>query len=319
MAESVVDSEVRLESLAASALSAEMLAESLQIAEETEEAVGNSTVLDQNLVLEARLKARDVNTASAQEQFRIASHGGVFAHQNIEDKAGRLLGSLSSESRVAIIVMVGSFCPVTLGHVACFVEARRLLLGLEGSCRPNGLEQFDACIGIFRMNSDGHVRTKMQGKGDPFLNYTERGHLIRLATGEHDWVGLSQEQRTHDFQKRWPGLRFTRFTLNGADDVAKYRKWGQASRTNRLITMGRPGDTEKVMSGVRKSGAKVDEKFFIMGPELPDISSSKLRHLLCSGETDVAKFGDLVHPSVAAWCIDKWKREAWTSRTRSRR
>lgn len=236
-----------------------------------------------------------------------------YSTLQIEDKASIVLDSLPAGSRVAFVTMVGSLCPVTLGHVASFIEARKILLGFDGVPRPARLEHFDACIGFLRLNSDGHVRMKMQQKGDHFLKATERGHLIKLATRTYNWLGLSSQSRSQEEMIRlWPQLRFVKFSLNGADDVAKYRKWSQASRAHRLITMGRPGDTEKVLAGMRKSNVDQDDGFFIMGPELPNISSTRLRRLLRRGQTSAEELGDLVDAAVGEWCIQKWRKEGWS-------
>ena len=47
-----------------------------------------------------------------------------------------------------------------------------------------------------------------------------------------------------------------------------------------MITMGRPGATEAVEGAARRAGVDLDAGRFIMGPELPDISSSEAREAL---------------------------------------
>ena len=47
-----------------------------------------------------------------------------------------------------------------------------------------------------------------------------------------------------------------------------------------MITMGRPGATEAVERAARRAGVDLDAGRFIMGPELPDISSSEAREAL---------------------------------------
>ena len=58
-----------------------------------------------------------------------------------------------------------------------------------------------------------------------------------------------------------------------------------------------------------EAGIDLDEGTFIMGPELPDISSSAARAALCRG--DDAAAAALLHPAVLAWCQrhGPWKRE----------
>ena len=48
------------------------------------------------------------------------------------NKLDGVLANVEPGSRVGVVTMLGSLCPVTLGHVQAFVEARRLLLGEAG-------------------------------------------------------------------------------------------------------------------------------------------------------------------------------------------
>merc|ERR1712129_106669 len=74
-----------------------------------------------------------------------------------------------------------------------------------------------------------------------------------------------------------------------------------SSADRRSIAMGRPGDTEKLLSAVAKARINADEGFFIVGPELCDISSSVVRKALAEGNTDT--LGSYLHPGVAQWCL----------------
>ena len=44
------------------------------------------------------------------------------------NKLDGILANVEPGSRVGVVTMLGSLCPITLGHVQAFVEARRLLL-----------------------------------------------------------------------------------------------------------------------------------------------------------------------------------------------
>merc|ERR1712050_257152 len=48
--------------------------------------------------------------------------------------------------------------------------------------------------------------------------------------------------------------------------------------------------------------AKVDRRNCILGPELPDISSTAVREAL--GRLDMEALESMLHPSVAQWCLD---------------
>jgi len=111
-----------------------------------------------------------------------------------------------------------------------------------------------------------------------------------------DYEGASLEVLT----ERWPELKFVHFY--GADDVDKYRKYTWASCSRRFITMGRPGFTEAVREGM--AHAKVDSHagFFVVGPELPDVSSTAARKALIA--RDAAALEGVLHPKATQWCLE---------------
>ena len=86
--------------------------------------------------------------------------------------------------------------------------------------------------------------------------------------------------------------------MNGADDVVRYDKFADVGPQYRMIVLGRPGYTEKALAGARRAG--VDPRHLVMGPELPDISSSAAREALARG--DRARAAALLHPAVLEWC-----------------
>merc|ERR1711908_152569 len=87
--------------------------------------------------------------------------------------------------------------------------------------------------------------------------------------------------------------------MNGADDVEKYGKWRNAGPRNRMITMGRPGFTESVKRGAQS--VRVAAEDFILGPELPDISSTAARDACAHADIDTAL--QLLHPAVADFLL----------------
>ena len=82
-------------------------------------------------------------------------------------------------------------------------------------------------------------------------------------------------------EKQFADLEFEIWNLSGADDVAKYQKWQGACAQRRYITMGRPGYTDQVLAGVKAS--HTPSKYFVVGPELPDISSTLAREAIARG------------------------------------
>lgn len=208
------------------------------------------------------------------------------------------LANLSPRSEVAVITMLGSLCPVTLGHVQAFVEARKMLVDADGPFA------FAEAIGFIGLNGDSHVALKLKAKGQSSLCMADRAKLISLATMELQWLSYSPARfhgTVEQLHKRWPHLTFVQYSLNGADDVLRYRKWRSAGPANRFITMGRPGDTERLAEEVQREQQRPDPQYFVLGPELPDISSTAARTALNGLDMDV--LARLLHPSVTQWCI----------------
>ncbi len=218
------------------------------------------------------------------------------------------LDALPDRASVAVVTLLGTLCPITRGHMQAFVEARRLLLG-DGCdstpCavkRPSQLERFDEVVGLVSLNGQDYVKRKLEKKGQPTLSLAQRQHLVDLAIAGIPWMACEPREGASLAQlaKRWPGLSFVHFCMNGADDVLRHCKWRWSGPECRLLTMGRPGDTQRVIEGARRAGVDLDGGSFVMGPELPDISSSEARRALVDG--DAATVGRMLHPDVAAWC-----------------
>ena len=216
------------------------------------------------------------------------------------DKFSLLLDELKEGSHVAVITMTGSCCPVTTAHRMAFECSRQLLVG-EGRA---SLEHFAEVLGLLSLNGDHHVAGKLRMKGLPFVSYVERAQLVTMATSEVPWLDFNPTREhiaVNWLQQKWPKLKFIKYALNGADDVIKYQKWRSCSEEHRFITMGRPGYTEKVIEGARRHGVRMNTGHFIVGPELPDISSTAVREAL--QKEDAQALESLLHPNVAAWLV----------------
>ena len=220
------------------------------------------------------------------------------------------LAELPAGSSVAVVTLLGSLCPVTLAHIRTFEEARKIFLDAASPHRPPGLESFAAVLGFISVNSDGYVSRKMAKTGVPALDAETRLALIRLAVAEMPWMGTEprEGQSLRKLNERWPKLNFVHFKMNGADDVAKHRKYAWADSLNRFLTMGRPGETEKVLAGMRRDGYEANA-YHILGPELPDISSTEARRAIVAG--DAAACARMLHPRVAEWCLSEsaWRKK----------
>ena len=142
-------------------------------------------------------------------------------------KLDGILANVEPDSRVAVVTMLGSLCPVTLGHVQAFVDARRLLLGEAGVARPARLEPFSAVVGLISLNSDRYVGSKLDEKGLASLSYEQRLGLVQMAVQEHPWLGWEgyEGEMLAELQRSHPHLVFEHFYMNGADDVLRYAKY----------------------------------------------------------------------------------------------
>ena len=215
------------------------------------------------------------------------------------------LAALPPHATVAVVTMRGSLCPITLGHVRCFEEARKLFLGLGGAL-PTGVAPFAYVAGFVSLNPDHHLRAKFASKREKPLGLSDRQTLVRVATAELAWLELSACSRTAGdiarLRQQFPHVSIEHFEMNGADDVVKYSKWTWAGPGKKMITMGRPGSTPAVVQGMASVGIPAGGSAdFVLGPELPDISSTKLR--AASKRGDRAELLTLCHPKVADWCL----------------
>ena len=216
------------------------------------------------------------------------------------------LSMLAEGTDVAVVTLLGSLCPVTRGHISAFLEARKLLIGEEDVPvrRPARLQRFAEVVGLISLNSSSYVNRKLTSKGSNSISRSERQMLVRLAVAELPWMSTEDTEGCSlgALRSAWPHLRFTHFCMNGADDVRRHRKWTLAGPERRMLTMGRPGDTESVLQSARNAGVDLEDGTFIMGPELPDVSSSDARTALSRG--DVASASAMLHPDVLAWCVE---------------
>jgi len=220
---------------------------------------------------------------------------------------------------VAVVTMAGSCCPVTNAHCLAFIRARELLLCEDGRKRV-AKEHFAEVLGLLSLNGDKHVGEKLWMQGEPAISYQDRSKLVDLATADKPWLGfnrLRDHEAVEHLQKTWPKLLFIRYEMNGADDVCKYQKWKHCGENRRCIVMGRPGFTEQVKHGAESHGTPLDKGYFIMGPDLPDISSTAVRKALQWEHGQPSKPEDLthlLHPKVAEWLLNS---KIYAKQTRS--
>ena len=69
--------------------------------------------------------------------------------------------------------------------------------------------------------------------------------------------------------------------------------------------MGRPGWTENALKGLADAEVDTEAGFYIVGPELPDISSTAVQDVLAT-RRDPKMLTSLLHPKVLEVCETKW-------------
>eukprot|EP00929_Paragymnodinium_shiwhaense_P062825 TRINITY_DN31382_c0_g1_i1.p1 TRINITY_DN31382_c0_g1~~TRINITY_DN31382_c0_g1_i1.p1 ORF type:complete len:923 (-),score=153.83 TRINITY_DN31382_c0_g1_i1:448-3216(-) len=214
-----------------------------------------------------------------------------------------LLASVPDGAKVAVVTLWGSLCPMTLGHLQCFVEARRLLLASpQEPGRPLRLEVFQECLGFVCLNDDAFVMHKLKATGKRPLSFDDRAWLASLTVQGLDWLQVDFDAESlRRLKADWPSLEFIEFMLNGADDAVKMQTWLYAGPRNRAITIGRPGYTCAVVDGMREQGIDGASGHFVLGPELEDISSSAVR--AASERGDRRTLLSMLQPSVADWML----------------
>lgn len=234
--------------------------------------------------------------------------GGPDSTVDVLENMSLALDSLQAQRQgaaVAVVTMLGSFCPVTLAHVQCFVLAKQVLLGQAATSSLADVECFQVVLGFFSLNSDERVMKKLQGEAS--LGHAGRKRCINLAVNSLDWLGWEAYEgcSLSKLRARWPMLHFVQFSMNGADDVLRYQKWRHTNVHNRVIAVGRPGFTEKLLSALKDAGFDGGNKQqIILLPEVGDVSSTQARKALASHDTQV--LASLLDRNVAAWCLEHW-------------
>ena len=177
------------------------------------------------------------------------------------------LQSLAAGSQVAVITFIGTFCPVTLGHMQCVQVARDVLIGATKPIGARLTQHFDACVAIMCCNPDNYVTKKMTRQKQRSMSIRHRQNLLLLAASNiSEWLTVV-DYLPHQFEKAltsdvWqklcaahPSLKFVHVSLGGADDIFTRKKWYQpVCSENRMITMVRLGEGWAGLSVVSRSG-----------------------------------------------------------------
>ena len=211
---------------------------------------------------------------------------------------------LQGRRRVAVLDYLESFCPITLGHVQCVVEAQKILTGDSPPLGDVKFEPFAASISLIWVNGDSFVRRSLLPRP------CRDRHMLQCAVRwpRSSWVhcvNVNLGQWLQGLQRKFEDLQLSVWCLNGADDVVKYQKWPYACADSRYITMGRPGHTQLVLDGIRTSKTWRIRQVLPCRSGLPDSSSStEARVALSQKDTHkldtAAPLGHRVVPTTGA-------------------
>jgi nicotinic acid mononucleotide adenylyltransferase len=215
--------------------------------------------------------------------------------------------------------MLGSYAPLTKGHLNAFILTRQTLLK----------KGFDLVVGVMSMNPEGHVAAKLKAKGQKNVPFRKRHELANCAFEDAgtDWM-FSEKGQTQLFYKlkrdfSGQAIDFQLFFMNGADDVYAGRKYNDCGKTfpdgRKFVMVGRPGDTDKVQAELKKLGISGKDLSCLWIDNAGGYSSSMLRSAAMKGEWD--KVWEVSDRCVAAFMSGPWMGKdaamTWTEPTAS--
>jgi hypothetical protein len=229
--------------------------------------------------------------------------------ERIPEKARQILDGAMEGSAVAVVTFVGTLCPVTIAHIQCVTETQAILMQLPTSSppvaeRPRNLGRPDVTIGLVSVNPDSYVRSKFRQSGQVAISAADRHMLVELALQDLPHVSVCYDAWSlyDQLERSYPHLRLTQFEVDGADVAIKYQKWNHATLRHRFVAICRKdddGSTQQLLSQVHRDRVDLDAGLFILGPELPDISSTRVRAACMAG--DRATLQTMLHPAVMEW------------------
>jgi len=208
-----------------------------------------------------------------------------------------LQDTLPDGGKVALISMLGSFAPLTKGHLNAFVQSRKVLLE----------RGFDEVLGVMSFNPEGHVKAKLKRKKMPNVPFNKRHELAECAFQDIAAPWMTTEfQQTLFHRAIQKNPKFVNYTIqlffaNGADDVflgRKYEQCGKSFPDNRMFIMvGRPGDTDAVQKLLEQRGISGNDTECLWIDNENSFSSSQLRKAAMAKE--VAKVHEIADGCVA--------------------
>ena len=120
----------------------------------------------------------------AEQRYR--GRGSKGKQERLRDTTVELLESAPDTANIAVLLLTGTFHPVTLAHVQLLEDAHALL---------KSDRSFHAVIALVSLNPDSHVKAKLQTEYS--LNKAKRAGLFRIATKELQWASIVESSALH--------------------------------------------------------------------------------------------------------------------------
>jgi hypothetical protein len=162
-------------------------------------------------------------------------------------------------------------------------------------------------IAYISVNPDYYVESKMQKIGEVAISEKNRRMLVDLAVEDIAWISSLRNAwaALAELKASFSNLKFIHYEVDGADVALKNHTWRRCSEHSRRVAMGRAcadgeaNPTQQIIALAQQDGIDIAAGHFIIGPELPDISSSRARAALRAG--DLAALRGMLHPRVLDW------------------
>lgn len=191
-----------------------------------------------------------------------------------------ILQSLKPGQSVGVVTLSGALSPVHVMHVEILREACELVR-----------DRHAAAIAFLAPSSESYVNYKL---GAEALPLELRNRCCQAVAQDTTWLGVCPWGEANSgfvcdatvayLQASFPDLKFQGYEVAGADYALRAQLWHRASAKRGAVAFRRKGDTAQLEAEV--SGA-AQNPFFILGPELADVSSTAVReHLFSDGSAE---------------------------------
>jgi len=186
-----------------------------------------------------------------------------------------ILQAVQPGQSVGVVTLSGALSPVHIMHVEILREACQLVQ-----------DRHSAAIAFLAPSSESYVNYKL---GADALPLELRNRCCQAVARDTTWLGVCPwgepasgfvcDATVSALQASFPDLKFQGYEVAGADYALKAQLWKRASEKRGAVAFRRKGDTARLEAEVSRAASN---PFFILGPELADVSSTAVRQHLSS-------------------------------------